>query len=59
MFSRPTGASVGPQHDLMVEREPAYSCLTRSRRQLVMTLTEDSAMAAAAIMGDISHPKAG
>ena len=31
----------------------------RSRRALPMTLTEDSAMAAAAIIGDSSHPNAG
>ena len=44
--------------ELLGARSSTHSCLTRSRRELVMTLTEDSAMAAA-IMGDRSHPEAG
>ena len=34
-------------------------CWARSRRALVMTLTDDRAMAAAAMMGDRSKPNAG
>jgi hypothetical protein len=36
-----------------------YSLATRSRKALLMTLTEESAMAAAPIIGDSSKPKAG
>jgi hypothetical protein len=36
-----------------------YSCRVLSRSALVMTLTEDRAMAAAAMMGESSSPKAG
>ena len=36
-----------------------YTCWLRSRRALPMTLTEDSAIAAAAIIGESSSPKAG
>jgi hypothetical protein len=36
-----------------------YGFRVRSRRALLITLTEDKAMAAAATIGDSSHPKAG
>ena len=36
-----------------------HSCRVLRRRALVMTLTEDRAMAAAAMMGESSSPKAG
>lgn len=40
-------------------REHAYSLTAFSRAALVMTLTDESAMAAAAIIGDSSQPNAG
>ena len=36
-----------------------HSGMVRSRSALVMTLTEDRAIAAAASIGDSSHPKVG
>ena len=36
-----------------------YSCNVRSRRALLMTLTEESAIAAAAMTGDSRMPKLG
>ena len=42
----------------MMSRQRIGRCWTRSRRALLMTLTEDRAIAAAAITGDSSRPKA-
>ena len=69
----PGGSAVGLQHvrhdrsstlsqsrkrtSLLPRRR--HSCWARSRRALVMTLTEDSAMAAAAMMGESRRPVSG
>ena len=52
-FHRTLSRNIFPSHDY-------FSRLaSRSRKALPMTLTEESAMAAAAIMGDSSSPKTG
>ena len=48
-----------PDLSLTGPRMVDHQCRARNRRALVMTLTEDSAIAAAAIIGDSSHPNAG
>lgn len=55
--------SVGPRASLRIDvsqpRAAAYSSTARSRSALPITLTEDSAMAAAAICGESSRCKVG
>ena len=57
------GHERGRVHDLAdasPSGEPLFhKCWVRRRRALPMTLTDDRAMAAAAIIGDSNHPKAG
>jgi hypothetical protein len=64
--SNPTGGAAGPPC-LLPPSPPgawpwlrlAQMVLVRSRRALVITLTDESAIAAAAIIGDKSKPKTG
>lgn len=50
------GGAIGSDDALCSD---AQSRSARSRRALAMTLTDDSAMAAAATIGDSNRPKAG
>lgn len=43
----------------VIDEYVAYSRVACSLSELAITLTDDSAMAAAAMMGDSSRPKAG